>query len=120
MTRHAQTEIYVRFYNKKYDSYGMFEAPCHSVEEAAGQFAEDEDCISAVQLTFNDAGISTAHEDVTASVLRHLENMIDEDCFTRVPHPAVAEYFENWQMRADREAEEQRDHERVEREMLSI
>ena len=67
-----KTEIYVRFQSADYGS-GMFEAACHSIEEAAGQFAEDSDSVSACALEIDTSGrLVSAREIARVARLRSL------------------------------------------------
>lgn len=119
MAKAVRTEIYVRFQSEKYGN-GIFEGACQSIEEAAGQFVEDADSVSAMRITLNDAGRMIAGEDVTDEVVEHLKQLISDDTYTICPHPIVEDFFNEWQAEAEREAEDQAEHERIESAMIHI
>ncbi|MFG6573406.1 hypothetical protein ACGYLO_17575 [Sulfitobacter sp. 1A13353] len=114
-----KTEIYVRFQSADYGS-GMFEAACHSIEEAAGQFAEDPDSISACALEIDTSGRLVSARDVTDAVVDHLKEMIREDSWSTSPHPMLDDFFAAWSEEAERDRTDQMDHERLESAMLNI
>lgn len=120
MASHARNEIYVRFYSAKLEIHGMHEAPCASIEEAAGQFVEDDDCISATRMSFDATGRVTGAEDVTAEVIEKLQELIEADTYTRSPHPMVEDFYLSWEREAEAAAEEQREHERIETALLRM
>jgi hypothetical protein len=117
MTDTVKIEYYVRFESEKYGS-GIFEAPAPSLEEAAGQFVEDTDSVSAMKMSFDAKGRITAAEDVTDAVINHLKELIDDDTYTACPHPFVEDHFNEWEELCEREAQDQAEHERAERSML--
>lgn len=119
MAKKVKTEIYVRFQTETY-GVGIFESACQSIEEAAGQFVQDADSVSAMRITFDDAGRMIAGEDVTDEVIGHLKDLINDDTYSICPHPIVKNHFNEWQEEAEREAEERAEHERIESAMIHI
>ena len=115
----TKTEIYVRFESEKHGS-GLFENPCQSVEEAAGQFAEDRDSVSALAVEIGPKGRMVLSRDVTDQVIEHLKEMIREDTWTVSPHPELDDFFSAWSEEAERDRASDLDHERLESAMLNI
>jgi len=114
-----KTEIYVRFSSEKH-GHGVFEAPAQTIEEAAGQFTEDADSISAVKMIIDEHGRMIFAQDVTGEVLDTLRQLIDDDTFTVSPHHLVQDHFDEWEQNAERQAQEQADHERAESQMINV
>lgn len=106
-------EIYIRFASAKFGK-GMFETPASTVEEAAGQFCEDEDCRNAYELKLDGTGALISSRDVTAEVLQLLKDMIEDDQFTKSPHPLVAEHFDRWEAKSRAAVEDHAEHIRQE------
>lgn len=106
-------EIYIRFASAKVGK-GMFEAPASTLEEAAGQFCEDVDCTNAYELTLDGSGALLSSRDVTAGVLQVLKDLIDDDQFTKSPHPLVDDHFIRWEVESEAEARSDADHVRSE------
>ena len=115
-----RVEIYVRFLDPRTGNAGVFESPCASIAEAAGQFAEDPDCVSAMAVGISPEGRPVAMSDATDQVREALLDMIREGRFESCPHPIVEDQFDDLVEEARREAEEQAEHERIERAMLHI
>jgi hypothetical protein len=115
----TKSEIYVRFESDKH-GIGMFESPCNSIEEAAGQFAEDHDSVSATAHEFDAAGRMIMAVDVTEQVIDHLRGMIRDDTWTTSPHPMLNNYFSAWSEEVERDRAQNLEHERVESAMLNI
>ncbi len=119
MTNPIKTEIYVRFSSEKFGT-GMFESPCQNIEEAAGQFTEDPDCVSACAFEIDPKGRVISARDVTEGVIEHLKEMIRDDNWSFSPHPMLTEFFDDWTEAAKRDQLSDCDHDRVETEMLNI
>ena len=115
----TKSEIYVRFKSDKYGC-GMFENPCHSIEEAAGQFAEDSDSVSATSHEFDATGRLITACDVTEKVIEHLKEMIRDDTWTSSPHSMLNDFFAAWSEEAVRDRANDLEHEHVESAMLNI
>jgi len=115
----AKTEFYVRFHSEKYGA-GIFESPCQDIQEAAGQFTEDEDAVSAMKITLDDKGRLISAEDVTEEVLETIRDLIEADAYTRCPHPMLEDYYTAWEEACERGAQEQREHERIESAMIHM
>jgi hypothetical protein len=109
MSAHVTQEIYVRFVSDEYGS-GIFETPAASIEEAAGQFCEDADSVSAMRVDLNADGRALSVCDVTRDVVQHLEAMIRDGAFTEAPHPLLEEAFSTWEEEDRCDAQEQADH----------
>jgi hypothetical protein len=119
MSDTSKTEFYVRFDSKKHGP-GMHETPCQTIEEAAGQFSEDVDCVSATKMVFDAKGLMLSAEDVTADVIKQLQSLIEDDSWTQCPHPMVEDFFNEWSAESERQADNDRDHERTESGMLNV
>jgi len=107
-------EIYVRFLDPRSGRTGVFESPFDSFAGAAGQFAEDPDCVSAMRVAISQAGRPVAMSDATDQVREALLEMISEGRFETCPHPIVEDVFDELMEEARREAEGDSDHERIE------
>ena len=115
-----RVEIYVRFVDPRTGNAGVFESPCSSVPEAAWQFAEDRDCVSAMAVAISPEGRPVAMSDATDQVREALLDMVREGRFESCPHPIVEDLFEDLMEEARQAAEEDAEHERIERAMLHI
>lgn len=113
-------EIYVRFLDPRSGNAGVFESPFDSVAEAAGQFAEDPDCVSAMRVAISPDGRPVAMSDATDLVREALIEMIREERFETCPHPIVEDVFDDLMEEARQAAEEDAEHERIESAMLHI
>jgi len=113
-------EIYVRFLDTRTGSAGVFETPCDSIAEAAHKFAEDPDCVSAMAVGISPEGRPVAMSDATDQVREALLDLIREGRFESCPHRIVEDLFDDLIEEARRDAEEDADHERIERAMLNI
>lgn len=114
-------EIYVRFASPEYGT-GVHETPSSSFRDAAMEFVADDDCVSAMRVGVSSDGRAVAMSDVTDKVIEELTEMIrdDPEAFPSCPHPAVEEVHREILEEAERVAEEEREHERIERAMLQI
>lgn len=112
-------EIYVRFATVE-GVHGMFERPFESIEDAAQQFADDKDCVGAVKMGFSAAGRVIGMKDVTDAVRDTLLERCRNAEFDTCPHPIVSDEFDGILREIEREAEEDAEHERIERAMLNI
>jgi hypothetical protein len=113
-------EIYVRFLDPRSGNAGVFESPFDSVAEAAEQFAEDPDCVSAMRVAISPKGRPVAMSDATDLVREALIEMIREERFETCPHPIVEDVFDDLMEEARQAAEEDAEHERIESAMLHI
>jgi hypothetical protein len=113
-------EIYVRFLDPRSGRAGVFETPCDSVAEAAGQFAQDPDCVSAMKVGISAKGRPVAMSDATDQVKAALIEMVREGRFEACPHPIVEDVFDDLMEEARQAAEEDAEHERIESAMLHI
>lgn len=113
-------EIYVRFIDRRTGSAGVFESPCDSAAEAAERFSEDPDCVSAMAVGISPEGRPVAMSDATDQVREALLKMIWEGRFEACPHPIVEDKFDDLMEEARQAAEEDAEHERIERAMLHI
>lgn len=122
MTRTAQitaVEIYVRFSSEDHGT-GVHETPFDTYREAAGQFVEDVDCVSAMRVAISADGRSIAMSDVTDRGLEALTDMIRNDpgSYPVAPHALVEDAHREILDEAEREAREDADHIRIERAAL--
>ena len=115
-----RVEIYVRFLDPRTGRGGVFESPFDSVAEAAGQFADDPDCVSAMAVAISPEGRPVAMSDATGRVREALLEMIREGRFESCPHRIVEDRLDDLMEEARRAAEEDAEHERIERAMLCI
>lgn len=120
------TEIYIRFVTTLKDGTkeaGVLEAPVSSIQEAAGSFVDDDDCVSAFELTIDDVGCITSVLDRTNEVREHLINEVRYGSFdleAPCPHPIIEDVFDGLVADAKEEIEAERDHERTESAMIHI
>jgi len=115
-----RVEIYVRFLDPRSGNPGVFETPCASVKEAASRFAEDPDCVSAMAVAISPEGRPVAMSDATDRVRETLLELIREGRFESCPHRIVEDRFDDQMEEARQAAEEDAEHERIERAMLNI
>ena len=74
----AATEFHVRFNSEKTGT-GIHESPSRSLREAAGQFVEDKDSVSAMKMEFNDRGRLVAAIDISEDILPEVFDLLAED-----------------------------------------
>lgn len=113
-------EIYVRFIDRRTGNAGVFETPCSSAREAADQFARDRDCVSAMAVAISPKGRPVAMSDATDQVREELLDMVRKGWFEKCPHPIVEDVFDDLMEESRKAAEEETEHERIERAMLQI
>lgn len=113
-------EFYVRFVDPRTGKGGIFETALDSVREAAGQFAEDQDAVSAMKVAISPEGRPVAMSDATDEVRAELINMVSEGLYESCPHPIIENEFDDLIAEMEREAHEEAEHIRIERAMLHI
>lgn len=111
-------EIYCRFASDK--GCGLHETPSRSLEEAACQFTEDADIVSALAMSFDEAGRLTAAEDVTSDVLAVIRANIQNGVYETCPHPIFDAEFETYSQERDAENLAEEEHRTIEGAMLHI
>lgn len=111
-------EIYVRFVDRRTGQAGVFETPCMSVIEAAGKFIEDPDSVSAMKVAISAQGRPLAMSDATDEVRSALIALIGAGDHETCPHPIVEDVFDDLIEEIRRAAQEDEEHERIERSML--
>lgn len=109
----AKREIYVRFISGEFGS-GIFETPAATIEEAAGQFCEDADSVTAFEVALDGDDRAVAVRDVTSEVVQHLDTMIRDGAFSKSPHPLLDDAFSTWEEDARQQAEDDARHIREE------
>lgn len=123
MTPHPpvdRIEYYVRFVSKRTGTAGVFEPALESAREAAGQFADDPDAVSAMKVAISPKGRPVAMSDATDEVRAELINMVSEGLYESCPHPIIENEFDDLIAEMEREAHEEAEHIRIERAMLHI
>lgn len=109
-------EFYVRFVDSRTGKAGVFETAFGSAREAAGQFAEDTDAISAMKVAICPKGRPVAMSDATEEVLEALVQLAAEGYYETCPHPMIENKFEE----LEQSARDDEEHIRIERAMLHI
>lgn len=113
-------EFYVRFIDPRTGKGGVFETALDSAREAAGQFVEDHDAVSAMKVAISPEGRPVAMSDATDEVRAELIKMVSEGLHETCPHPIIENEFDDLIAEMEREAREEEEHIRIERAMLHI
>jgi len=113
-------EYYVRFVDKRTGRSGVFEAAYETASEAAFQFADDDDAVSAMKVAISADGRPVAMSDATDEVREALLDLIRDGRFETCPHPMVEDVFDEVIAEMERDARDEADHIRTEQAMLQI
>ena len=108
-----RAEYYIRYHHPKYGR-SLYEGAHPNLKEAAEAYVEDDDSVSAVWMRFDDKGILVEARDATEEVKAEVVRMIEEDTWSRCPHPDFEDEFQEWEIACEVAAEDQRRHERQE------
>jgi hypothetical protein len=123
MTPHPpvdRIEYYVRGVSKRTGTAGVFEPALESAREAAGQFADDPDAVSAMKVAISPKGRPVAMSDATDEVREALIEMVWEGDYESCPHPMIEDVFDEIIAEKEQNARDEEDHIRIERAMLQI
>jgi hypothetical protein len=113
-------EFYVRFVDPRTGKPGIYESVFESAREAAGQFAEDDDAVSAMKVAISPEGRPVAMSDATNEVRAELIKMVSEGLYESCPHPIIENEFDDLIAEMEQEAREEEEHIRIERAMIHI
>ena len=113
-------EFYVRFVDSRTGNPGIYESVFDTAREAAGQFAEDDDAVSAMKVAISPEGRPVAMSDATDEVRAGLIEMVWEDLYETCPHPIIEDVFDDIVAEMEQNAREEEEHIRIERAMIHI
>lgn len=113
-------EYYVRFVDAKTGQAGVFEPALESAREAAGEFSESSDAVSAMKVAISPEGRPVAMSDATDEVREALIEMVWEGDYKSCPHPMIEDVFDEIIAEKEQNARDEEDHIRIERAMLQI
>lgn len=115
-----QVEYYVRFVSKGTGTAGIFETALSSAREAASQFVDDPDAVSAMKVAISPKGRPVAMSDATDEVREALIEMVWEGDYESCPHPMIEDVFDEIIAEKEQNARDEEEHIRIERAMLQI